>query len=105
LYRQIHTDTYIFKYSYTHTLAKPIRLSQSTPQVFMHAYIYTHIPTYVHVDKQTYTFGWMDRWMDGWLGGAKFPKSTNNIISFLWLFYIFLDKKFFRKLPQRKNVT
>jgi len=50
--------------------------------------------------------GWVDGWMDdGWMDGQNLPgqtnHSTNNFISFLWLFYTFLDKKFFKKLPQR----
>ena len=56
---QIHTNTYNFKHSYTHTLGQT-QTSVTIPQVFMHAYTYTHIPTHKHIDKQTYTFGWMD---------------------------------------------
>jgi hypothetical protein len=57
--------------------------------------------------------GWMDGWMDGWIevwkdgliGGlhrvSKSNYLTNNITFPLWPFYIFLDKKFFRKISQR----
>jgi hypothetical protein len=89
-------QTHIHSNICTPTLAGPDHLSQSTLQVFMHACIHTCILTHKHIDKQTYTFGWMH--------GAKFPKSnhsTNHFISFSWSFYTYLDKKFFRKLPQR----
>jgi hypothetical protein len=68
----------------------------------IHIYLYT-------IDKQTYTFGWMDGWMDGWVGGwmsgAELPKPNQpfnqQFYFFLWPFYTLLNKKFFRKLPQR----
>lgn len=53
------------KYAQTHVQSCTHILAQqfvSTPQVFMHAYMYTHIPTDVHINRQTYTFGWVDRW-------------------------------------------
>jgi hypothetical protein len=55
---------------------------------------------YIHIDKQTYTFGWMDGWMDGWIGAelSKPNYTTKNFISFLWSFYIFFDGKFFFKI-------
>jgi hypothetical protein len=40
-------------------------------------------------------------WMDGWGRALKPNHSINNFTYFLWAFYTFLDKKFFRKLPQR----
>ena len=88
---QICTDTYTFKHSYTHNLAGPYNLSQSTPQVFMRAYINTHIPKYIHIDKQKYMFEiykWMDR--------AELPKlnhSTNNFISLRYFFLNLLRQK------------
>ena len=54
-----------------------------------------YIYMYIHVCVRAYIY---------MMDGAELPKlnhSTNNFISFLWLFYTFLDKKFFRKLPQR----
>jgi hypothetical protein len=66
----------------------------------MHAYIYTFTHKNTHIDKQTYTFGWMDGWMDGWLNRTEFPTIQPTTLSFLWSSYIFLDKKLFRKLPQ-----
>jgi hypothetical protein len=48
-------------HSYTHTLAGLNHLSQSTLQVFMHACMHTYVyHILVHIDKQTYIFGWMD---------------------------------------------
>jgi hypothetical protein len=50
--------------------------------------------------------GWMDGWMDGWMEGrmdwAKLlkPNNPNNKFIFPCTFYTFLNKKFFRNLPQ-----
>jgi hypothetical protein len=55
---------------------------------------YIHIyPTQKPLDKQKYTFGWMDGWMDGWMegwmDGAKLPK-TNIQPTILFLSLVFL---------------
>lgn len=78
MYRQICTDTYTSNHLYTHILARPDYLPPSTPQVFMHAYMHTRIPTQKHIDN-----------------GAELPNpnhSTNNFSSFFWSFYTYLDK-------------
>ena len=88
---------YIGKYEHTHIHLNVHTLSKSTPQVFMHAYIHTHILTHKHIDKQTYTFGWMD----GWMGQSSPNQTIQPTTLFSLVFYTFLDKKFFRKLPQK----
>ena len=83
-----HTLAIYIKHSYTHTLARLNHLSQSTPQVFMHTYIHTHIP-YTNIDKQTYTFGWMDRWM----GKASQAKPLNQQLYFFPLVILYLLRR------------
>jgi hypothetical protein len=54
--------------------------------------------------------GWMDRqtagWMDGWMVVAKLlkpnhPTNKQQLYFFFLVFYTFLDKTFFRKIPQK----
>lgn len=99
---------YIHKYIYTFIHILICTLTHShfcwaqspvsyTPQAFMHAYIHTY--SYEHTYRQTDIYIWIDGWMGRDPPKPNYP--TNNLISFLWLFYTFSDKNFFRKLPQR----
>jgi hypothetical protein len=47
--------------------------------------------------------GWVGGWMDGWIDTAELNKQNHSTKNFIFslIIYIFLDKKFFRKLPQR----
>ena len=109
-YRQIYTDIYTFKHLYTHTLARSDCLSQSTPQVFMHAYVHTYIPTHKYSDKQTYTYGWMDRY-----GKSSQAKPFSQQLYFIYLVFLYLlrqkvlykitlDVKCYIKWKLQKNV-
>ena len=102
---------YIGKYEQTHTHLYTQTLWPGSTVCNNQFHKYLCMLTHIHIDKQTYIFGWMDGWMDGWMEGSELPKPnhpTNNFISFSLAFldnfisfYTFLDKKFFRKLPQR----
>ena len=88
LYTGKYVQTHTFKHLHTHTLAWLDCLSEL--QVFMHADIYTHIPTCIHIDKQTNTFGWMDGWMDGWIDKVPQAKPFNQQLYFFSLAFLYL---------------
>jgi hypothetical protein len=94
----MHRHTYI--QTFTHPHSGQAGLSQQTPQVFIDAYIYRHIQSHKYIDKYAH----FDGWMGGWMGGVEplqVKPLNQHLYFFSLVFYTFLDKKFFRKLPQR----
>ena len=71
----MHRHIYIQAFTHPHSGQAWLSVTFNS-KVFIHAYIHTYMPTYIHIDKQTYTFGWMDGKMDG-------AERANNLISFL----------------------
>ena len=109
--RHIYIHTYI--YTFIHILICTLTHSHFcwaqppvsyTPQVFI---TYIHI-TYTRMYRQTCVCVcvcvcicvYVCVYVDG-CGRAPKAKPWNHFVSLLWSFYTYLDKKFFRKLPQR----
>ena len=51
----------------------------------MHAYVHTYIPTHKYSDKQTYTYGWMDRY-----GKSSQAKPFSQQLYFIYLVFLYL---------------
>ena len=93
LYTSKYVQTYTFKHSYTHTLAWPNHLPQSTAQAFIHAYI-MHI--YLHKNIQTNTHIHLEGLAGGW-GKAPQAKLFSQPFIFSVLLYL-LRQKVLQKL-------
>ena len=101
LYRQIRKGIYTLKPSHTHTLAGTYRLSQSTPQLFTHAYIKTH--TYKHMYRKTDMHIWRDEWragqMDGQIGQSSRSQTIQpKLYCFSLVFLYLLRQKVLQKI-------
>ena len=74
-------------------------------QLHKYSFMFTYINTCLHIniDKQTNTFGWMDGRMGQNSSSQMVTHPTTLFLFFFSVFFFnsFLDKKFFRKLPQR----